>query len=264
MEHFTGKTYHKSKNSVKSLQEFFIQIEYAKKKIFKTGKIWYRGLANANYKLVPNIYRIRPGKNEEVQMRNDFKDKAKGFIKWSGLDDYEWYFLMQHYGLKTRLLDWTEGYLIALFFALKLGSKDNRFEDPCVWLINPYKLNFLTQGTNKLVRTEKNKTNGDYDLAEEYLNLDFKSQGNEPIAISASYSNDRILRQKGCFTLHGDSERDILSIYRKHKSNELCSIIINRKHVEQITEELSSTGISESSIFPDLEGLSREINNNSY
>ncbi|WP_448636543.1 FRG domain-containing protein [Pedobacter panaciterrae] len=124
--------------------------------MFQNEHLWYRGLANNNYKLLPSLYRIKDYSFEdEVKIRNEFIDKAKGFVKYSNLTNYEWYFLMQHYGLPTRLLDWTEGYLIALFFALRLSQNDNVHINPCIWIISPSKLNKITVGLDRIIRTEK-------------------------------------------------------------------------------------------------------------
>ena len=49
----------------------------------------------------------------------------------------QWLYIMQHVGVQTRLLDWTEGLLQALFFALEN-------EKPIVWMLDPQQLNSLS------------------------------------------------------------------------------------------------------------------------
>lgn len=258
MVHFTGKVYKKSRK-ITSLKDYIDLVEEAKN-LLKTDELWYRGQADYEYKLVPNIYRIKFSNKLERNLTNTFRDKAKGFINWRDLKEYDWYFLMQHFGLKTRLLDWTEGSLIALFFALKVGPNEFKSKNPSIWLINPMKLNELTVGKSGLIRTENSGSNPDYKLAKDYLDYNFDKKVLGPIAITTSYTNERIIRQKGCFTLHGNSQKDILSVYRQNKCDEIVSIIIDSRARDTITKELNTTGISESTIFPDLEALSREIN----
>src|SRR5205823_4830121 len=50
-----------------------------------------------------------------------------------------WLFLAQHFGVPTRLLDWTQGALIALYFALLEEKADK--PRPIVWMLNPTQLN---------------------------------------------------------------------------------------------------------------------------
>ena len=42
--------------------------------------------------------------------------------------------MMQHYGAPTRLLDWTESPLLALYFALK---QNYGYYDAAIWMLNP-------------------------------------------------------------------------------------------------------------------------------
>ena len=84
---------------------------------------FFRGQSSVDYKLIPSIGRYyKEGKEAgllqfEREIFEDFKRKYSLFTDVRPQNDMEFLFLAQHFGLPTRLLDWTFNPLIALYFA---------------------------------------------------------------------------------------------------------------------------------------------------
>lgn len=158
---------------------------------------------------------------------------------------------MQHYGLPTRLLDRTEGSLIALYFAV-FYKDDNDKSDPCVWALNPFDFNRKLHNKPQIfLFTDKN--------VEKYLPEIWANPTlpKNPIAFQPAYKSKRIAAQKGCFTIHGENKQPLEQF--QNLSSCLRKIVVNRDYLDFIKGELIVSGITESTLFPELSGLAREL-----
>jgi hypothetical protein len=214
---------------------------------------WFRGLPDAEFSLLPGLYRGGEDENED-SYRHDFLQKGYPFLTDTAfgvpISDWEWYFLMQHYGLPTRLLDWTEGSLIALFFALT--DRPRKTKNPCVWMLEPFLFNQLNHRTDEILLYSD-------PMIKAFLPAVWSNKRlpKKPVAIQPALKSRRIAVQRGCFTLHGGDPVPIEQM--KGVKSCLEQIVINRKNAEQIMYQLFISGITESVLFPELNGLSREL-----
>lgn len=243
------------------------------------GKPWFRGVGRGSaHKLVPSILRPKYKDSEETFVDNEYSI-INEFIRKSGLlgqnglqrESYEeWLYLMQHYGLPTRLLDWTENALVALFFAVSSESIDED-DGPVVWILNPYKLKSKQSKGTSINSTLK------YFFTKE----DDGKVIDRPVSLTPFYIDNRMRMQNSRFTLHGKDNSAIEDIFKYEEVTNrlvenfrrenargvnmgisyemLIKININPKVCRNIKRDLRYCGIDEYAIYPDLSGLAKEI-----
>jgi len=117
-----------------------------------TFGIWFRGQEKINYSLCPSILR-RPGNEsdsyiDEVSLCRHFQTMNPDASPRDATD-FERMVIMQHYQTPTRLLDWTENLLVALYFAVRDPALDEK-ADAAVWVLNARRLNYHTSATTRL------------------------------------------------------------------------------------------------------------------
>ena len=215
--------------------------------------LWFRGQRKSSWPLQPYIYR-NYNPLLESQMIQRFMLKAQIFKdNCPAKTEYgDWLVLMQHYGLPTRLLDWSESPLVAAYFAT-IGNKEA--EDASISMLNPGLLNsslheFETLPNLSALSPElKERCHNAFKLPKH------RTSPFNPVAVIASQNDFRMLNQMSCFTLH-DTETP-LNEYEQ--SPFLEKFIIPAKYIDSIKTELLILGIRRSILFPDIENYAREL-----
>lgn len=222
---------------------------------------WYRGHQRKHWRLVPSIFRIGHFDREtEDEIREEFTVRAPALSRHDTLptNDWDFYFLMQHYGAPTRLLDWTESPAIALYFAVR----DNPgYYDSAVWMLNPYMLNERVVRKEDVISPSAPGANPkDSAKVAPWLPPRWtrKAIPEWPLAIFPTHIARRISSQKSCFTIHGNLETGF-SRFLSGSHPCLKKIVIPAPTVNNLRLDLQNYGIDDTTIFPDLEGLGHAL-----
>src|SRR5262245_26762387 len=93
--------------------DFLSAIKQAKADLGNPETLWYRGHPNADFYLLASLLRFNNGLLKEQQLFTDFRKFSDRILKRRA-SEWETLFEMQHYGVPTRLLDWSETFGIAL------------------------------------------------------------------------------------------------------------------------------------------------------
>ena len=268
---------------VRSLGEFTAQVCRIREDwtVPENKELWFRG-EKRDYgatRLRPALY--RPPLNRSLKPIGDLLKIEDGLFETFQrcnpqltdtviTDDFDGYLLMQHHSGPTRLLDWSDGSLMALHFALR--NKRGSESDSIVYVLEPGRLmDTLDALPDEALREQKwaehvtaNPEDNDEDSSSMYLPM---SDGSDrdfdlpriPMLLRFSHFSRRVAAQRSQFIVFG-SDPSWLSDEANKPDCSICSIVVDGAKARSIRAELRECGVTESVIFPDLDGLGRELN----
>lgn len=290
--------------TVKSLEQYLVKAN-------ENPKLWFRGQASieqtdGSWKLIPKLQRFIDDTNEkeyfaiESGLNNDFQCRASVFLESKpDMNDFAgWLTLMQHYGLPTRLLDWSRSPLYALYFATSERSEKTDNANACIWMLNPRLLNKYSNPESadctecdKLSKCEKTdslkeqcKTPATYlyhmghNVVKQIIwpafrvtdydhpkNAEWRKYQDKILAVYAVQRDVRVFSQQSVFTIHNSIKtleqihEEILQSGKFESQDLLRQIIIPASKKRIIFDHLYASGITHSVVYPDMEHVAKDV-----
>jgi hypothetical protein len=239
-------------------------------------RFWFRGHSSSDYQLLPSLYRAE-NQNVDLKKLLDFESSICGgveselaFRKRAGLSEWEIYFEARHCEAPSRLLDFTENGIIALFFAvqectiLKNEALIYRF-DPLEW--NSKYLPEKIESDRRVVHIPDLRV-GNFVDAWGYLNElregPQKINGKEieidpkyPIAICPPILNARMKEQQSRFLIFGSMRSPANNVNSDKSLFE--SFPIPSENKDKIRQILKNIGYTKGVVFQTLDDIVKDL-----
>lgn len=247
------------------------------------AEVWFRGVGCSRYGLVPGIYRPENAGLQEENIFYRFQTMASSRLERPLEKEWEWYFIAQHHGLPTRLLDWTENLFVAAYFAVEQCAQKKTLREvigeaespegnavredstPTIWMMDANDLNRASVGDGQsfipdgpftanwlpaAVHTGKPRT----------IETDEGTVTNErPIALLPPRVGHRLIAQQGVFTIHGTGTQPLEAYYGNTEGERLARICIAPNRQAAMWRDLHTCGVHRFAVFPDLSDLALHL-----
>jgi hypothetical protein len=175
-----------------------------------------------------------------------------------------WFALMQHHGVPTRLLDWTQSAYVAMYFAVE--EKPQKEKRRCaLWAID---LDWLEDRARQLLRSAGTAPEAtDANAGGEYVNR-LLGQTEKPIIVSINppYADERGVAQQGlflCRLYHQATFNKILMTMMIHPETPDRPVVrkleVAGDHRIEFLKRLRAMNIHRASLFPDLDGFGQSL-----
>jgi len=220
-------------------------------------RLWFRGHSKRGWQLQPAVYRSGFPHEEAQRLRmeqhltQDFRVQSAGLLIGRETDA-DLYFLQQHYRMPTRLLDWTQSPLAALYFAV---ATEPGFDGE-LFMMDGYQLSPSQQAKKDFEGIPTSR----HPLFRRALKVIFEWETADLfpgyiIPVRPDHFDRRISLQRGCFTFHVPNR----SVLTKDCNNSLRHFLIPANAKNSIRKELFLLGMDDFNVYGDLESLARTL-----
>lgn len=229
---------------------------------------WYRGQGCEHSQLKSSLRRRLPTHDPSqllsVEFRLITRWRQRSLPFWPEgypQNDWEHLFAMQHFGVPTRLLDWSENILVAAFFASARGTCQAPQEPglcrPTLWILDPVSLN---QHTDRL----SDMNVGVLATSDEILRPWAPGVGLQlfapwPVAIYGTHNSSRMVAQQGTFTVDGKQNGPLEAAPAVTGSEPVLTKMTIACTHEQLQSDLHKLGLTQATVFPGLDGLALDL-----
>lgn len=288
MTYLTQLEYPHEITSVKDYLSVIRGTDRKYKKFFSGNFVCYRGQTQ-DWELIPSVFRYADPKAPadvlpliaENEIYREFRNKIRGSNTELDFDNpWELICFAQHFGVPTRLIDWTTNPLAALYFALE---NDERQDYAVVWCLNisgldPNPMKNTAPPSTRVAYRERDYWRGML-LSDLPVNPSFferlavanntanKSTRRGLVVIQPPDIDNRIKNQGSLFSVHIPNKDELVidqGEYIAHEYKEPEKILVKlkipiSKYRRDILDELWDLGITPYLLYPDLEGLGKYL-----
>ena len=203
----------------------------------------FRGVSNSAYDLIPLVgrpawrtpdepergtgKRIPYSRKDELAIFAMFQNTAIPFLDHQPTSQMEWLAVARHYGVPTRFLDWSEKFLVAVWFAANGHIEGGAEGEPGIWVI----WNLKSVGSR---------------------DLDNPFGVKSPRAYRPPHIVPRFSAQGSVLSIHGDPTKPLNVRQRLliHLDPRACFSLMKR---------LDDVGLNFATVYPGIDGLGKYL-----